>query len=144
MKIGEQCPKIAFNNQHGNPIPFSDIIGSKNIVFFFYPKNFTPGCTKEACVFRDSYAEFQQYDCEIIGVSSDSEKSHLSFSNVFNLNYHLKHLLPNNFVLHNLALDNQMARYSPFLDFHNLNKKHLIKTQFYLAHNLNQNGSSFR
>ena len=89
MKIGEPCPKIAFNNQHGNPIPFSDIIGSKNIVFFFYPKNFTPGCTKEACVFRDSYAEFQQYDCEIIGVSSDSEKSHLSFSNVFNLNYHL-------------------------------------------------------
>ena len=82
MKIGEPCPKIAFNNQHGNPIPFSDIIGSKNIVFFFYPKNFTPGCTKEACVFRDSYAEFQQYDCEGIGVSSDSEKSHLSFSNV--------------------------------------------------------------
>ena len=89
MKIGERCPEIAYNNQHGKSIPFKDFLGSKNIVFFFYPKNFTPGCTKEACVFRDSYEEFQQYDCEVIGISSDSEKSHLSFSNTFNLNYHL-------------------------------------------------------
>jgi len=89
MKIGDPCPKIAFYNQHGKPIPFEDILGSKNIVFFFYPKNFTPGCTKEACVFRDNYTEFQQFDCEVIGVSSDSEKSHLSFSKAFDLNYHL-------------------------------------------------------
>tara|TARA_B100000767_G_C19701655_1_gene508701 strand:- start:283 stop:738 length:456 start_codon:yes stop_codon:yes gene_type:complete len=89
MKIGERCPEIAYDNQHGKSIPFKDFLGSKNIVFFFYPKNFTPGCTKEACVFRDSYEEFQQYDCEVIGISSDSEKSHRSFSNAFNLNYHL-------------------------------------------------------
>ena len=89
MKIGDPCPEIAFDNQHGKPIPFKEILGSKNIVFFFYPKNFTPGCTKEACVFRDKYTDFEQFDCEVIGVSSDSEKSHRSFSNTFNLNYHL-------------------------------------------------------
>jgi len=89
MKIGDSCPEIAFDNQHGKPIPFSEILGSKNIVFFFYPKNFTPGCTQQACVFRDKYTEFEHFDCEVIGVSSDSEKSHLSFSDMFSLNYHL-------------------------------------------------------
>lgn len=89
MKIGERCPEIGFDNQHGKAIPFKEIRGHKNMVFFFYPKNFTPGCTKEACVFRDNYEEFQAYNCEVIGVSSDSERSHLAFSNTFNLNYHL-------------------------------------------------------
>ena len=87
MKIGDSCPQLTFDNHFGKPIPFSEILGSKNIVFFFYPKNFTPGCTQQACVFRDKYTEFEHFDCEVIGVSSDSEKSHLSFSDTYSLNY---------------------------------------------------------
>ena len=89
MNIGEKCPELNFQNQYGKQIEFQSLIGTKNIVFFFYPKDFTPGCTKEACSFRDNYNVFNTLNCEIIGVSSDSEKRHLSFSNKFDLNYHL-------------------------------------------------------
>ena len=58
MKIGEPCPKIAFNNQHGNPIPFSDIIGSKNIVFFFYPKILRRDAQKRPAYFETAMPNF--------------------------------------------------------------------------------------
>ena len=89
MKIGDQCPELNFQNQYGKPIEFHKILGKKNIVFFFYPKDFTPGCTKEACSFRDNYEQFKAFNCEIIGVSSDTEKRDLSFSEKYELNYHL-------------------------------------------------------
>jgi len=89
MKIGEQCPDFSGLNQFGEQINSHDYIGDKNIVVFFYPKDFTPGCTKEVCEFRDDYDEFTKYNCEIIGISSDSLKSHLDFSKRYKLKYHL-------------------------------------------------------
>jgi peroxiredoxin Q/BCP len=59
------------------------------MVFFFYPKDFTPGCTKEACGFRDNYDAFEKLNCKVFGVSSDSEKRHLLFAKKFNLNFDL-------------------------------------------------------
>lgn len=89
MNIGESFPELNIQNQYGKNIDFKNIVGTKNIVLFFYPKDFTPGCTKEACSFRDNFDRFKTFNCEIIGVSSDSEKRHLSFSNKYELNYHL-------------------------------------------------------
>tara|TARA_B110000046_G_scaffold137940_1_gene144292 strand:+ start:11615 stop:12064 length:450 start_codon:yes stop_codon:yes gene_type:complete len=89
MNIGEKFPEINAQNQHGTNIDFKKILGTKNIVLFFYPKDFTPGCTKEACNFRDNLEGFNSFNCEIIGISSDSEKRHLSFSNKYELNYNL-------------------------------------------------------
>ena len=56
-----------------------DYKGRKNVVLYFYPKDFTPGCTREACTFRDNYSEVEQYDAVIVGVSTDSPESHRSF-----------------------------------------------------------------
>ena len=89
MNIGEKFPEINAQNQHRTNIDFKKILGTKNIVLFFYPKDFTPGCTKEACNFRDNLEGFNSFNCEIIGISSDSEKRHLSFSNKYELNYNL-------------------------------------------------------
>jgi len=57
----------------------ADYKGTKNVVLYFYPKDFTPGCTREACTFRDNYADVEQYDAVIVGVSTDSTESHRSF-----------------------------------------------------------------
>jgi thioredoxin-dependent peroxiredoxin len=61
-------------------VSLSDFIGNKPVVLYFYPKDDTPGCTKEACTFRDEYEGFRKLDAEIIGVSSDSVESHRSFA----------------------------------------------------------------
>jgi len=89
MTIGEKCPTLKTTNQHGEKIDFTNLIGKKRIVIFFYPKDFTPGCTKEACGFRDNYEVFNNLNCSVFGVSSDSEKRHLSFAKKFNLNFDL-------------------------------------------------------
>jgi len=89
MKTGDQCPGFSAFNQFGELVNSNDYIGEKHVVVFFYPKDFTPGCTKEVCEFRDDYDEFVQLNCEIIGISSDSQKSHLAFSNRYKLKYHL-------------------------------------------------------
>lgn len=89
MTIGEKCPTLKTSNQYGEKIDFTNLIGKKRIVIFFYPKDFTPGCTKEACGFRDNYEVFNNLNCSVFGVSSDSEKRHLSFAKKFNLNFDL-------------------------------------------------------
>ena len=89
MTIGEKCPTLKTTNQNGEKIDFTNLIGKKRIVIFFYPKDFTPGCTKEACGFRDNYEVFNNLNCSVFGVSSDSEKRHLSFAKKFNLNFDL-------------------------------------------------------
>jgi len=65
------------------------LLGKKILVIFFYPKDYTSGCTLEACAFRDNYDEFQGLNCEIIGISSDNEDRHLAFSTKYLLNYTL-------------------------------------------------------
>ncbi len=70
-------------------VSLKDIIGEKPIVLFFYPKDNTPGCTKEACAFRDDYEGFRKLDAEVIGISSDSVGSHQGFAAKHDLPYTL-------------------------------------------------------
>lgn len=88
LKIGDKAPEFSVNNQHGETVNLKDFKGKK-VVLFFYPKASTPGCTAEACNLRDNYSSFQDQGYEIIGVSADSEKRQLNFSNKQELPYSL-------------------------------------------------------
>jgi len=85
LEKGDQIPEFELKDQHGNTFNSDEIIGQKPAVIYFYPKDFTPGCTKEACNFRDSYEDFQELGAEVIGISNDSEKSHAKFSKKYKL-----------------------------------------------------------
>ena len=74
LSIGQQAPEFELIDNEGNPHKLSDFRG-QTIVIYFYPKDDTPGCTKEACSFRDTYADYKQAGVEIIGISPDDEKS---------------------------------------------------------------------
>lgn len=84
--VGEVAPDFEAKDANGAPVRLSSYRGSKNVVLYFYPKDFTPVCTKEACGFRDMYEELRGKDTEVIGVSVDDEGSHRSFA--------AKHALP--------------------------------------------------
>lgn len=85
LEIGEKVPQFIVKDDQGNDFDSTTIIGKKPVVIYFYPKNFTPGCTKEACDFRDSYTDFKDLGVEVIGISSDSVKSHTRFKNKYRL-----------------------------------------------------------
>lgn len=87
MNINDSCPQFELFDQDGNLFTSKDWIGKKKLVIFFYPKDETPGCTKEACSFRDSHEDFLKYDCQVIGISSDSVPSHKLFASKHNFNY---------------------------------------------------------
>ncbi|MCH4823479.1 peroxiredoxin [Gramella lutea] len=87
MKIGEEVPQLQLKDQDGKTFDFSALKGEKSFVVYFYPKDFTPGCTKEACSFRDSYEEFKDLGAEVIGISADSSSSHSKFANKYDLPY---------------------------------------------------------
>lgn len=87
IKKGDQCPQFELKDQHGVLQKSEDLIGAKTLVIYFYPKDDTPGCTKEACSFRDSYTEFTDAGCEVVGISSDTEKKHKKFAESHNLPY---------------------------------------------------------
>jgi peroxiredoxin Q/BCP len=89
IQIGSQAPDFTSTDQHGKPFQLSSYKGKKNLVVFFYPKNFTPGCTAEACSFRDHYEAFMGADTEVVGISSDSGKSHEEFGLRYKLPYPL-------------------------------------------------------
>jgi peroxiredoxin Q/BCP len=78
--VGEKAPDFELVNQSGDKVRLSDFLGKKTVVLYFYPKDFTSGCTKEACAFRDSYEEFKDLGSEVLGVSSDTQESHGLFS----------------------------------------------------------------
>lgn len=78
VNIGEKAPDFTLSNQAGEKVSLSDYKG-KHIVLYFYPKDMTPGCTTEACDFRDRHAEFEQLDAVIIGVSPDPVERHVKF-----------------------------------------------------------------
>ena len=88
LKIGDAAPQFTSKNQYGDQISLSALKGKK-VVLFFYPKASTPGCTAEACNLRDNYQTFQSKGYEVIGVSADSEKRQLNFSNKQELPYSL-------------------------------------------------------
>ncbi len=78
LTIGDKIPKILGKNQEGKELKASDFSGKK-LVLYFYPKDNTPGCTAQACSLRDEYSELQNKGYQIVGVSTDSEKSHQKF-----------------------------------------------------------------
>jgi len=69
----------------GDNVSLSEFLGKKNVVLYFYPKDETTGCTKEACTFRDNYEELTKLDAEVIGVSGQSVESHISFASHYGL-----------------------------------------------------------
>lgn len=87
--IGDVLPNFKGIDQNGKEFNSADIIGKKVCVLFFYPKDFTPGCTKEACNFRDNYEDFQSFGAEVIGISGDSQSSHSKFAAKYGLPYTL-------------------------------------------------------
>ncbi|MGL5083544.1 MAG: peroxiredoxin [Microcoleaceae cyanobacterium] len=89
VKVGDLAPDFNLLSQTGGSISLKNFIGQKAVVLYFYPKDDTPGCTAEACAFRDSYQVFQDAGAEIIGVSSDSVQSHQQFAAKYNLPFTL-------------------------------------------------------
>ncbi len=88
LKPGDKAPFFEALNQRGETIRLDDFAGKK-VLLFFYPKASTPGCTAEACNLRDNYEAFQSKGYEIIGVSADTEKKQLNFSEKYDLPFHL-------------------------------------------------------
>jgi len=88
LKEGDKAPAFAVTDGEGNLVRSKDLRGKK-FVLYFYPKDDTPGCTKEACSFRDSFAKFKKRGIEVFGVSLDSEKSHQKFTKKFDLPFRL-------------------------------------------------------
>ena len=78
LKAGMKAPAFAVNDQNGNTVKLKDLLGKK-IVLYFYPKDMTSGCTAESCNLRDNYKVLQKQGYEVLGVSTDSEKSHQKF-----------------------------------------------------------------
>ena len=80
VKIGDAAPDFTLESGSGRKVSLSDYKGKKSVVLYFYPKDETQGCTREACSFRDSYEAFKELGAEVIGISSDSPDSHKRFS----------------------------------------------------------------
>ena len=88
LKEGDKAPGFTAKDQHGNTVSLSDFAG-KDLILYFYPKDDTPGCTAEACNFRDNYQSLQAQGFTVIGVSTDDEKSHLKFVTKYDLPFTL-------------------------------------------------------
>jgi peroxiredoxin Q/BCP len=88
-KTGDKAPLFTGQDQDGKTFKLKSLIGDKIILLYFYPKDNTPGCTKEACGFRDRLGELQTNNVEVIGVSFDSAASHKKFIADYNLNFRL-------------------------------------------------------
>ncbi|MCT2534365.1 thioredoxin-dependent thiol peroxidase [Aquibacillus koreensis] len=88
LEVGNQAPGFELKANNGETVKLSDYKG-KNVVLYFYPKDDTPGCTTEACDFRDNHESFADLDAVILGVSPDSEESHKKFINKHELPFQL-------------------------------------------------------
>ncbi len=89
LKVGDTAPIFTLNNQDGNAIAIETFLGKKAMVIYFYPKDDTPGCTKEACKFRDEFEAFTDLDVEVIGISTDDVASHQKFAEKYKLPFTL-------------------------------------------------------
>ena len=85
LQIGEKAPNFTLQDKNGQPVSLSDFLGKK-IILYFYPRDNTPGCTRQACAFAGAYKAFQELNVEVIGISRDSVASHEKFAQ--------KHSLP--------------------------------------------------
>jgi peroxiredoxin Q/BCP len=89
LTVGDKAPTFTLKDQNGNSVSLTDFAGRKNVVVYFYPKDDTPGCTKESCTFRDQYTAFTDIGAEVLGISSDSEQSHRAFAEKYRLPFPL-------------------------------------------------------
>ena len=89
LSIGDSLPIFTLKDQDGLDINSNDLIGLKPLVVFFYPKDFTPGCTREVCDIRDKYEDFTELGAHVIGISSDGVKSHAKFAMRYRLPFTL-------------------------------------------------------
>ncbi|CAK6701411.1 thioredoxin-dependent thiol peroxidase [Synechococcus sp. BA-124 BA4] len=78
LQIGDPAPAFTLPDQNGTPVSLADLRGTR-VVLYFYPKDDTPGCTKEACGFRDQWASFEQHGIKVLGISKDEAGSHTKF-----------------------------------------------------------------
>ena len=88
IEEGKAAPQFTLNDAEGNKVALKDLKG-KNVVVYFYPRDDTPGCTKEACGFRDYWQEIQDADAVVLGISPDSEASHQKFRDKYELPFTL-------------------------------------------------------
>ena len=84
LEIGMKAPNFTLKDKNGNDISLSDFLGKK-IVLYFYPKDNTPGCTRQACAFAGAYKQFEAKGVEVIGISKDSVASHVKFAEKYDL-----------------------------------------------------------
>ena len=84
LEAGTKAPAVTLPDQDGNPVSLSDFAG-KRVVLYFYPKDNTPGCTRQACAFAAAYGEFARLGVPVIGVSKDSAASHRKFADKYSL-----------------------------------------------------------
>lgn len=84
LEVGVKAPNFILKNKDGEEFALSNYLGKK-VVVYFYPKDNTPGCTRQACAFRDNYDEFKKRDIVVIGISKDSEDSHKKFIEKYEL-----------------------------------------------------------
>lgn len=89
LKVGDVAPDFKLPSNTTAGVSLSEFRGKKSVVLYFYPKDETEGCTKEACAFRDTYERFKERGAEVLGVSSDTVESHMKFAEHHNLSYPL-------------------------------------------------------
>ena len=89
LKIGDKAPSFSLYNQDGKLVSLKSLTNNSILVLYFYPKDDTPGCTTEACKFRDDYEIFKDNGAEVVGVSSDTKESHIKFIKDHNLPFQL-------------------------------------------------------
>lgn len=80
LEIGDQVPHFVLKDQDGHEVAIADYIGREKLVIYFYPKDESPGCTKEACAFRDSFADYADAGARVIGINSGTVESHKAFA----------------------------------------------------------------
>jgi thioredoxin-dependent peroxiredoxin len=85
LQVGDKIPNFSVKDNDGNDFDSASVVGIKPVVFYFYPKDNTPGCTAQACSFRDQYEDFKDLGAEVIGISSDSVASHEKFIQKYKL-----------------------------------------------------------
>ncbi|UOK43817.1 MULTISPECIES: peroxiredoxin [Flavobacterium] len=89
IKVGDKLPLFGAKDQNGNDFYIASVLHKKVLVIYFYPKDDTPGCTKQACFFRDQFEEFKDMGAEVIGISGDSVQSHKQFAKKYDLPFTL-------------------------------------------------------
>lgn len=141
LHIGDSAPAFSLPNQDNKTISLSDYLGKQHMVVYFYPKDETPGCTKEACGFRDSYEAFTEAGAEVIGISADSVNSHNSFASRRRLPFQLLSD-PDNSTSKAFGVEKSGFGLFPGRETFVIDKEGIIRMRFASAININKHINS--